>query len=173
MIDYPTLYADITTGVLAERCAEHIVTGNDTAIADICNDVSFTTQLAPISIGKLLRWAAANGVLVKIQDAANTPGSPMRAIAQATMLTFTSPHTSPELDLSEPETSGMLDILVQAGLIAPAECASLMSLALAPISYAQKTWGRALTARDIGLAFRSVGLRETRDAGVVQRIGDA
>jgi hypothetical protein len=94
--------------------------------------------LLPVSSANLLAWAAAEGRLARISDAAadgNLPAA-LRSIAKAASLMLERDGTT--LDLSLPDRMNLVNGLVQATILTAADKTSLVELATVNISRLQE-----------------------------------
>lgn len=146
------------TEALADKVATFPAETPDFEVADALNatDDALPTKAVKVSV------SAARGVLLKsgawagIVLAAENTGIPVELRAACITARDTMLHLS-QIDTDEPATlatvSGMLDALVQAGLMQDATKAALLALAERPQSWADvNNGGVMVTSRDVGLA---------------------
>lgn len=131
-----TLYDELTTGPLATELAEHIASGNDTAIAEILNrkDIDFIDS---ITIDEFSIWAAKTGMRAIIQDHADNINSPLRSIA-LTLIDFLVKPRDTIIRFNLPANMEMLNAWVTAGILKDTYKNDLLKLSTKQISRAEQ-----------------------------------
>ena len=101
------------------------------------------TETAPVPISVLAAWAAQTGLRAAVQDAADTPGHPLRSIALTALdlLRGTMAQTFDTVVYA-----GMLDALEQGGALSTPERAQLTAIATQP---------RDITPNEVAAAVRN------------------
>lgn len=101
---------------------------------------------APIKVRKLLRWAASKKVLRKLKQAADT-AAPGQDAAMAGLMLLQNVNAT--LDVSDPDTTGLINDLETEGVITAAQKAEIVALASEPASRAEKLFGRKIQMRNV------------------------
>lgn len=124
------------------------------AAAAINSTTNGRTRLEAISSSELLAWAAAEGRLDRISDAAaNHSMAAIRSVAKAAELLIARDGTT--LDLSLKTREAMVDALVDAGVLTSDEKKSLVAHATKPISRAEELGLGYVAARHVTRARKS------------------
>lgn len=139
------IYAAVHADLEAEQAAR---VGNDQAVTDWLNEPAITVYRR-ITSNQLLRWAAVNGIMQKIQNEATNGTNGKRSIAQAALYMLQGTLADLKLDS---EVLGMLDHLVNGGVLSAGDRADMMARAAEQISRADHIIGRPATNEDVGLA---------------------
>jgi hypothetical protein len=98
------------------------------------------TQNIPVPITSVLIWGAGTGVLAALKAAITNPDPVVQSIALAADTLLHSGLTE-TLDLTNPSIAGMLDPLVQAGVLTANQKTSLLALQVIPASRAEVLFG--------------------------------
>lgn len=93
-----------------------------------------------IPIGRLLAWAALNGVRGSIETQASNAAAPIYSVALA-MRDIMRSGSANTLDVTEPLVVGMLDALVSAGVLSAEQKRELINLNSVPASRAEVLFG--------------------------------
>src|SRR5690606_27367191 len=93
-------------------------TKSDAELADALNNATIDV-LASISTQALLAWAASNNRILRIRTAAADPESAVRNVAIAAEILIT--RDQAELDLNQPGHAGLVQALVDAGVLSAGE----------------------------------------------------
>lgn len=102
---------------------------NTQAIADALSVGRTRVGSAPRSVFAM--WCGSTGLRAAIQDHANDPDSPLRAVA-LTILDLLQGGVSDSIDMAHPSNQAMLGSWVQAGALTQAEADELVALATVP-----------------------------------------
>ena len=132
--------------------AAFIAGGND---QDICDAINLRTVpvVGSVARSKFSMWCGSTGVRSKIQDHADNPASPLRAIS-LTLLDFLQGGVSEALDLADSTNQQMLGVWVALGEIAQTQADELIAMATTQEPIA----GRQLGNVDIAKAFGRMGV---------------
>ena len=128
--------------------ADYIAGGND---QQICDDINARTVpvVGSVARSKFSMWCGSTGVRSKIQDHADNPASPLRAIS-LTLLDFLQGGVSEALDFADPTNQQMLGVWVALGEITQAQADDLITLATTDQPLAGRTLGNIDIARAFG-----------------------
>ena len=95
----------------------------------------YRSDLKPVPMSSVLRWAARHDALDKL-DGASASGVPeQRSVARAATVMINSPHVE-SFDVHDAELAAMLDALVTAGIFTLDERDDLVALGTTPTSRA-------------------------------------
>lgn len=127
--------------------------GNNQEVTRLINEPrTETVGAVPVPSSDLLMWGGQNGRLSALEDAASddTLSAGVRSVADAALRMIQREDTS--LDLGRSEVAGMIDTLVDEGILTSTDKTELEAMTTAKISRAQ----------ELGLG--TVSLQEVRDA---------
>lgn len=127
--------------------AAFIASGNDQGICDAIN-LRTIPVVGSVARSKFSMWCGSTGVRSKIQDHADNPASPLRAIS-LTLLDFLQGGVSEALDLADATNQQMLGVWVALGEITQTQADELIAMATTE----QPLAGRTLSNIDIACAF--------------------
>ena len=139
------IYAAVHADLEAEQAAR---TGNDQSVTDWLNMPAITVYRR-ITSNQLLRWAAVNGIMQKIQNEATNGTNGKKSIAQAALYMLQGTLADLKLDA---EVLGMLDHLVNGGVLSANDKEDMLTRAAEQISRAELIIGRRATNEDVGIA---------------------
>lgn len=161
-MDYAALSAEITSGPRAADCAPHVHTNSaakisgteaaakDSAIAAILNepvgDRYVDMQVNARMLMSKLGAVQAAAILDKLEAA----GASVPAVKWA-MRFIDSPDG---INLGDPQTLGMLDVLLQNAVLTAQEVEALKALVRGPSSRAIVAVGQPVSAADVSVAIR-------------------
>lgn len=128
--------------------AEHVASGWDAEIARIINERT-ASVLGSVSRARFAMWCGATGLRAVIQDHAENPLSPLRAVA-LTLLDFLQGGVAESLDLSDPANTGMLALWVDQAAITQEQANTLVALATTD----QPIFGTPVHHLDVAKALR-------------------
>lgn len=109
----------------------------DVAVAAVLNAKN-KSELRPISSAELLAWSGGNGRFGRIEKAATNADLPVNAQTVARVAHRLICRDNTELDLNLPDRMKMLDVLVDAKVLYPAEKADLLARATVKVSRAEQ-----------------------------------
>lgn len=121
--------------------AASLASGNDVASAARLSEL--LTDIAPVPINRLAVWAAQTGVRAAVQDAADTPSHPLRAIALTA------------IDLLQGGMSQTFDSVAYADLLDTMQTGGLMTAEHRAALTAVATVPRHVSPNDVARAVRN------------------
>lgn len=133
--------ADVQAHTADPALAAALAVGDDVAAAERLSQL--LSELAPVPINRLAAWAAQTGVRAAAQDAADTPGHPLRSIALTA------------IDLLQGSMSDTFDSVAYAALLDAMQAGGLMTTDHRAALAAIATRPRSVTALDVARAVRN------------------
>jgi len=118
-MDYAALRSELTTDPLGLGYAPLLEVGAANQVADALNEPRYPTD-GPVTIERVLRWAAKYAVLPRLQLAAQSDNMALAGIAQVGLLLTQNPNI-PTIDLGLEDVQQMFAALVQAEVISAAQ----------------------------------------------------
>lgn len=131
--------SEVQAHISDQALAAAISAGDDIAAASRLSEL--LTEYVPIQIGRVAAWGAMVGLRSKIQDYANTQGSPLRDVALSALDLLIRGN-----DFDVVDDGALLDVFVASGDITQAQRDQLTALAIGP---------RTITANEVARAIRN------------------
>ena len=149
-MDYDALRDELTQDPAGLGYAPLLDAGSANQVAAALNEPRYPTD-GPITIERLLRWAAKYAVLPRLQAAAQSDNMQVAGIAQVGLLLTQNPNI-PVIDLGLADVQQMFGALVQAGVISADERDELFAAGVHLVSRADVLKLGAVTADDVSRA---------------------
>jgi hypothetical protein len=149
-MDIAALRNELTTDPAGLGYAPLLDAGSANQVAAALNEPRYPTD-GPITIERLLRWAAKYAVLPRLQVAAQSDNIALAGIAQVGLLLTQNPNI-PEIDLGLEDVQQMFAALVEAEVISAAQRDELFASGVHLVSRADVLGLGYVSADDISRA---------------------
>jgi len=152
MINYTDLSDEIANDPAALGYAPHVASGNDLAIAALCNEATVSV-VGEVDRAQFAIWAVNTGMYGKIKDIAANTNHALRHSALA-ILAVLEGGASTGIDFAIPENITNINAWESAAELSTANKNALMAIATRTVARSVSLFGQTITAADVAKALR-------------------